>query len=168
MLHINVANVLNILITLFQITHIPLTPINEREIQLRDVIKDVITNAVNDVSFDVHTDTTLEFQNFWEMDLLDTEFVTDEELEESNDDDDYRSDSEDSCTPEHEIVNNNYKRKVVEFWESGKKSHYSLSAVQNRFKKVKSLHQLYRWEHSLQKGGTRREKLIYISRFKSF
>lgn len=166
MVHINVANVLNMLITLFQITHIPLTPINEREIQLRDVIKDVITNAVNDISFDVHTDTTLEFQNYWEMDLLDIEFVTDEELEESNDDDDdYRSDNEDSCIPEHEIVNNNYKRKAVEFWRSGKKNRYSLSAVQNRFKKVKSVHQLYRWEHSLQKGGTRREKLIYISHY---
>jgi len=73
---------------------------------------------------------------------------------------------EDSCTSEeNEIINNNYKRKAVEFWKSGKKARYSLSTVQHRFKKVKSLPQLYQWELSLQKGGTHREKLLYISEY---
>jgi len=61
--------------------------------------------------------------------------------------------------------NNDYKRKAVEIWKSGKKAHYSLSTVQHRFKKVKFLPQLYQWKLSLQKGGTHREKLLYISEY---
>ena len=122
MLHINVANVLNMLIILFQITHIPPTPINEREIQLRDVIKDIITNAVNDLSFDVHTHFALKFQNYLEVDLPDIEYVTDK-VEEflENDNVDYEPDNEYNCEPEDEILNSSYKRKAVEYWRSDKR-----------------------------------------------
>ena len=57
MLHVNVANVLNMLIILFQIIHIP--PINEREIQLRDVIEDIITNDIITVNVTYHLMYTL-------------------------------------------------------------------------------------------------------------
>jgi len=56
-------------------------------------------------------------------------------------------------------------KRAVEFWKSGKKRLYALSTVQHRFKKVKSLMQLYRWELSVQKGGTHREKLLYMSEY---
>jgi len=57
------------------------------------------------------------------------------------------------------------KRKAVEFWKSGKKARYSLlSTLQHRFKKIKSLPQLYQ-ENFLQKSGTHREKLLYISEY---
>lgn len=63
------------------------------------------------------------------------------------------------------FINNNYKRKAVDYWKSEKKGHYSLSTVQHRFKKVKSLLQLYRWELFLQKDGTHREKLLHIFQY---
>jgi len=34
--------------------------------------------------------------------------------------------------------------------------------VQHRFKKIKSLLQLYQWELSVQKGGTQRKIIIYF------
>jgi len=135
MLHINSANVLNMLIVLFQISNIPQTPINEKEIELHNTIKDIIKNSMNDV-FTMQTSTTLEFENYWDLNLSEAEFVADEieELEKNE------NEEEDSCTSEeNEVINNNYKRKVVEFWKSGKKARYSLSTVQHRFKKVKSL-----------------------------
>jgi len=45
MLHINPANVLNMLIVLFQISNILQTLINEKEIELNDTIKDIIKNS---------------------------------------------------------------------------------------------------------------------------
>jgi len=49
MLHINSANVLNMLIVSFQISNIPQTPINEKEIELHDTIRDIIKNSMNDI-----------------------------------------------------------------------------------------------------------------------
>lgn len=66
---------------------------------------------------------------------------------------------------ENEIINDDYKRRVVEFWKSGKRGRHSLSSVQHRFRKVKSLPQLYKWELHLQKSGTLREKLLFISKY---
>jgi len=58
MLHVNPANVLNMLIVSFQISNIPQTPINEKEIELHDTIKDIIKNPMNNVSFIMQTSTT--------------------------------------------------------------------------------------------------------------
>lgn len=162
MLRVNPANFLNLLSFSFEISNIPQTPLNNREIELHETINDIIQNAIDDVSFAIQTDTTLEFENFWSSKLLDAEFVAVEELEELEENSE--DEEEDSCT-EQEIINNSYKRKAVDYWKSGKKGRYSLSTVQHRFKKVKSLPQLYRWELSLQKGGTHREKLLHISQY---
>jgi len=51
MLHINPANVLNILIILFQISNIPQTLINEKKNELHDMIKVIIKNSMNDVIY---------------------------------------------------------------------------------------------------------------------
>ncbi|XP_071575586.1 uncharacterized protein [Temnothorax nylanderi] len=162
MLRVNPANVLNMLMVLFQISNIPQTPTNDKEIELHNTIKNIIQNSMDDMSFAMQTDTTLEFENYW--DLYEAEFVAADEIEEVEELDE--DEGEDSCTSEeYEIVNNNYKRRAVEFWKSGKKGRYSLSSVQHRFKKVKSLPQLYKWELSLQRGGTHREKLLYISEY---
>jgi len=45
----------------FQIFH---KPINEKEIELHDIIKVIIKNSMNDVSFTMQTSTTLEFENY--------------------------------------------------------------------------------------------------------
>ncbi|XP_029668210.1 uncharacterized protein LOC115238484 [Formica exsecta] len=62
-------------------------------------------------------------------------------------------------------VNLNYKRKAVEFWNSGKKGHLAITAVQNRFRKVKSVSQLHRWEENVMRGGSNRDKLVFIAEY---
>jgi len=167
MVQVNPANILNMLIILFQISNIPETPVNNKEIELRDVIKDIIHSSMNDMSSDIYTDTTLEFENYWKSNLLDADFVDDYEIEilEEDEDDDQAEDSCTSISEEREIVNDDYKRRAVGFWKSAKRERYSLSTVKHSFRKVKSLRQLYRWEHYIQKGGTHREKMLYISEY---
>gem|GEM_PF-2043397 len=167
MVQVNPANILNMLIILFQISNIPETPVNNKEIELHDVIKDIIHSSMNDMSSDIYTDTTLEFENYWKSNLLDADFVDDYEIEilEEDEDDDQAEDSCTSISEEREIVNDGYKRRAVGFWKSAKKGRYSLSTVKHSFRKVKSLRQLYRWEHYIQKGGTHREKMLYISEY---
>jgi len=53
----------------------------------------------------------------------------------------------------------------VEYWKSGKKARLSLTNVRRNFRKVKSLPQLYRWEKSLEKGGTNADKLAFITEY---
>jgi len=122
---------------------------------------------MNDMSSDIYTDTTLEFENYWKSNLLDADFVDDYEIEilEEDEDDDQAEDSCTSISEEREIVNDGYKRRAVGFWKSAKRGRYSLSTVKHSFRKVKSLQQLYRWEHYIQKGGTHREKMLYISEY---
>jgi len=167
MVQVNPANILNMLIILFQISNIPETPVNNKEIELRDVIKDIIHSSMNDMSSDIYTDTTLEFENYWKSNLLDADFVDDYEIEilEEDENDDQAEDSCTSISEEREIVNDGYKRRAVGFWKSAKRGRYSLSTVKHSFRKVKSLRQLYRWEHYIQKGGTHREKMLYISEY---
>jgi len=57
----------------FQIFQIP---INEKEIELNDTIKNIIKNSMNNVSFTMQTSTTLEFENYWDLNLSEAEFVT--------------------------------------------------------------------------------------------
>ena len=78
MVQVNPGNILNMLI-LFQISKIPEISINDKEIELRDVIKDVIHSSMNKVSCDIHT--TLEFENYWESNLLDADFVSDDKAQ---------------------------------------------------------------------------------------
>jgi len=79
---------------------------------------------------------------------------------------------EDSFEPEECIVDDeggkidfSYKRKVVEYWKSGKKTRRSFSTVQKNFRKVKSLQQLYKWKVSVKKGGTNVDKLTFITEY---
>lgn len=160
MVHVNPANILNMLVISFEIANIPPTSVNDKEIELHETIKDIIKNAMDDTSFAMQTDTTLEFEDYWSSKLPEAEFVEADEIEEYEESE---NEEEDSCT--EEIINNDYKRRAVEYWKSGKKGHYALSTVQHRFKKVKSLPQLYQWELYLQKGGTHREKLLYITEY---
>jgi len=125
MLHINPANDLNMLIVSFQISNIPQKSINEKE--LHDTIKDIIKNSMNDASFTMQTSTTLEFENYWDLNLSEAEVVAADEIEELEENN--KNEEEDNCIlEENEIINNDYKR-TVEFWKSGKKARYSLSTV---------------------------------------
>lgn len=62
-------------------------------------------------------------------------------------------------------VDYDYKMKAVEYWCSGKKKRRSFETVQNRFKKVKNVQSLYKWEEQVKEGGTRTDKLLKISEY---
>lgn len=104
MLQVNPANILNMLIICFQISNIPRTPVNYKEIELRDMIKDNYTNFNGWSSFEIQTDTTLEFENYWESNLS-AEFVEDVDIETLEEDDEDDDEAEGSCiSEEREIV----------------------------------------------------------------
>jgi len=77
MLQVNPTNILNMLIIFFQISKIPETLINNKEIELRNIIKNILQSSM-DMSFDIQADTTLEFENYWESNSFDAEFIADE------------------------------------------------------------------------------------------
>jgi len=106
MVQINPANVLNMLIVLFQILNIPQTIINNREIELHDTIKSIIKNAMDDILFVMQIDTTLEFEN-WNS-FPETEIIADDEIEELEENDE--DERKDDCTKENKIVNYDYKK----------------------------------------------------------
>ena len=56
-----------------------------------------------------------------------------------------------------------YKRKAVTFWKSGKKARRTITSVQKNYRMVKSLQQLYRWEASVETGGTNADKFAFIT-----
>jgi len=74
------------------------------------MIKDILKNSMNDVSFTM-TNTTLEFENYWDLNLSEAEFVAADEIEELEEN---KNEEEDSCTSEeNEIINNNSKRIII-------------------------------------------------------
>jgi len=107
MVHVNPANVINMLIVSFQISNFPQTSVNNKEIELHDTIKDIIQNTMDDLSFAMETDTTLEFENYWDANIYDAEFVGADEVEELEENDE--DEEEDTCTPEKEIVKSSGK-----------------------------------------------------------
>src|SRR5436190_1637788 len=116
MTSINVANVINMLATTFQIASIAQTPVTPSEIEVYNEIHDIIQNFqnVNSVSLIEH-DYVLDFADPSEPHGAHVvEDITAAEEEEDN------------FEPEECIVDNeggkvgfNYKRKAVEFWKSG-------------------------------------------------
>jgi len=58
-----------------------------------------------------------------------------------------------------------YKQRTIAFWRSGKRKRRSLESVQTKFTKVKHQRMLYRWEEQIERGGTRLEKLLDISKY---
>ena len=63
------------LIVSFQISNIPQTIVNNREIELHDTIKSIIKNAMDDTLFVMQIDITLEFENYWNSLLPEAEVV---------------------------------------------------------------------------------------------
>jgi len=162
MTSVNVANVINMLATTFQIASITQTPVTPLEIEVHNEIQNILQNFqnVHSVSLFEH-DYVLEFADPSEPHGAQVvENITPAEEE------------EDSFEPEECIVDDeggkidfSYKRKAVEYWKSGKKSRRSFSTVQTKFRKVKSLQQLYRWETSVEKGETNADKLTFITEY---
>lgn len=74
-------------------------------------------------------------------------------------------DKENVCTQDVEELSYEYKRRAVDYWRSGIHGNRKISSVQKNFRKVKSVTQLRRWAHNLNKGGTYKEKLTKIAHY---
>ncbi|XP_076670748.1 uncharacterized protein LOC143370037 [Andrena cerasifolii] len=136
MVHINPANVINILITALHISRIPPSPINHREVELSEIIHTIIVDSKNDVSFTTDYVTTLEFEDLARP--QECEFVQDDNIQE--DEEFTINEFDDVCVPgESGNVDLNYKIRAVEFWRSGSKDSKSFGSVQHQFRKVKLL-----------------------------
>lgn len=159
---INIANVIHMLTTTFQIASITQTPINSAEIDLHNELRDIIQNFQNmDHVTSIEHDYVLDFADPSEPHGVQfVEYDLPEEMEEDN----YEPQE---CTVDDKggVVDTGYKRRAVEFWKSGKKAYRLLAAVQKNFRKVKSIHQLHRWSASIAKGGTNAEKWELITAY---
>ena len=82
MVHINPANVINLLITALHISRIPPSPINHREVELSEIIHTIIVDSKNDVSFTTDYVTTLEFED--PARPQECEFVPDDNMKTNN------------------------------------------------------------------------------------
>ncbi|XP_039312536.1 uncharacterized protein LOC120359377 [Solenopsis invicta] len=159
----NVANVINMLATTFQIASITQTSITPVEIKVHNEIKNILQKAQDTRSVIlIDHDYVLDFEDPSEPHSTQVvEHITPADKEE----DEGSFEPEECVVDEGGIVDFSYKRKAVEFWKSGKKTCRILSAVQHKFRKVKSYHQLYRWETSLEKSGTNADKFAFIAEY---
>ncbi|GJQ73716.1 hypothetical protein Trydic_g14050 [Trypoxylus dichotomus] len=72
-----------------------------------------------------------------------------------------------ACVPEEggSVIDLDYKTRAFDYWKSGKSKPRSLAGVIQKFKKVKSLRRLHRWEESFNRGGTHTDKLRFITEY---
>lgn len=153
----NPKNILKLLTTAFDQPEYDLeSVINEDEKAFSFQIETLIKNAIQDSLF-VETYETLSFENKNTI----SEPVS---IEDDSDDLKIEEKFDFDVTIDKEI-NEEYKRKAVNCWNSGKKRKLKFETVQQRFKQLKSKQQLYRWEGQIMSNGTRLDKLKKISEY---
>ena len=134
---INVANVIHMLATTFQIASITQTPIILVETELHNEMRDIIKK----------------FQNIHSLPLIEPDYVLDyvdpsephgaqvvEYIMPAEDEEEGSFESAE-CTVDHEggQVDLSYKRKAVTFWKSAKKARRTFTSVQKNYHMVISL-----------------------------
>jgi len=118
------------------------------------VFSGLIANEVENATFSVETDTTL--------DCLDINVLVEEQ--------DFKMIESETETSTSATANKSdpipiaYKKKAVEFWRNEGGKQRSFKNVQHRFKKLKRCEELYRWEKQVELGGTSIEKMKFIVR----
>ena len=150
------------LATTFQIASITQTPIIPVETELHNEIRDIIKK----------------FQNIHSLPLIEHDYVLDyadpsephgaqvvEYIMPAEEEEDSFEPAECTVDDEGGQVDLSYKRKAVTFWKSAKKARRTLASVQKNYRMVKSLQQLYRWEASVERGGTNADKLAFIGEY---
>lgn len=155
---VNPINVINLLLASFQMLNLENTPITQQEIDLKNSIEKILIDAMKEFNdIEIIEDDTLDFQEPYkdvQMQVVEDNeklWTIDEDLQQ--------------CTSDNEELDHDYKARAVEFWRSGITKNLALKTVQNRFRKVRSITQLKRWAHTLNKGGTYREKIARICSF---
>lgn len=155
---VNPINVLQLLLITFQGLQLENTPVTRQEIELSEKLEKILLDAMNEFNgVEIVEEETLGFQEPYKDIAM--------QIVEDNDKLWGLSDDDDKCTTDSEGLTHDYKTRAVEFWRSGQGKNLALKTVQNRFRKVKSITQLKRWAHTLNKGGTYKEKIGRICQF---
>lgn len=158
-MNINPRNVLLILLQLFQHFQ-PMPPTNKNEKDLACIIKTIIEDHTNNIIFDAEEEDIVDFNGFSsessDIPADDFEFKIEQE-------DSYSVDETESDFAKTHIINLDYKKEVVAFWKSGKTKKLSFDTVKNKYKKLKTVRQLYRWANDVDQRGNRLDKLRVIS-----
>lgn len=158
---INPINVIKLLLITFQSLHLPESPVNQNEIELKNKIESILLDSMNEFNdIEILTEDTLDFQEPYKD--AEAQIIEDQILH-TIPENPYMP--TDRCTIDEDHLSYDYKLRAVEYWKSGKKKNLSLQTVQQKFKKVRSVTQLKRWAHALNKGGTYREKIARICDF---
>ncbi|GJQ78276.1 hypothetical protein Trydic_g22118 [Trypoxylus dichotomus] len=102
---------------LFNIAECRQAPVNQHEIELHDILKELITRSVTDATFEVDMDTTLEFLQPFKphsIKVIDSEYpISQEDFEEY-----LQKKSRPSTFEEGSIIDMKYKEDAVNYWKS--------------------------------------------------
>lgn len=163
---INTINVINILMETYSYSSTQdRTPTNANEIELSRHIIDLINNYRYAGYVEIGSDQELVFPNSF------AEAMSSSPNSEEQDEVDHLAiadELENICTTESKVEEKehedivDYRKKAVAFWKSGKKRPLSFVTVRARYKKLKALKLLYRWEEQTTKGGRRVNKFEQI------
>lgn len=165
---INPVNVLNILLVWFQAMNIPPTLINREEQQFAEDIAILLKDAMRNFLIpELLRENGLAFQEDfkdWEsVPVDDSDNVLD--LTEHFEDYDYSEYEHEynisiggktkECSKDNQEVSFEYKKNAVRFWTGcNRKKLRKFQQVKNKYPRVISESQLYRWKEHVAKGGT--------------
>lgn len=142
------------------------TPITETEMELKENIQELLLDGIFHYNgLEVIKETSLDFE---ESNQLNSFELIEDDIEAWIED---NSNSR-QCSNDDSDFDASYKKRAVEYWryldtndKSNRQRHRSLKTVQHKFRRVSSERQLTRWKEQLLAGGTRTEKLSFISKF---
>lgn len=163
---INPLNVVRLLLVSINSIYLTETPVTEAEVELKENIKKILLDGVFHYNgLEVTEEIYLDYEEPYKLHSF--EIIEDDE-EAWNED---NLNSHPHCSNDDTNFDSSYKRRAVEYWrhrdtdENDKKRNRPLKVVQSKFRRVSSERQLRRWEEQIQSGGSRIEKLSYISKF---
>lgn len=132
----NPLNVIKLLQDEFNSFKMEESPVTTEEVNMKNRIREILLDAMTG-SFDCDQIESLCFDD-----------CSNGGFEKDNDENGTVL-SDESTSPDKNLdYPPDYKAKAVQYWLSGKKRKLSLKSVQQKFKLVKSLKQLYRWKNT--------------------
>ncbi|XP_071581536.1 uncharacterized protein [Temnothorax nylanderi] len=163
---INPLNVVRLLLVSINSIYVTETPVTEAEVELKENIQKLLLDGIFHYNgLKVTEEKYLGYQEPYKLHTFEIIEDGDEAWSEDN------LNSHPQCLNDNENFDSFYKRRAVEYWRNwdtnarndGKKKNRSLKLVQHHFKRVSSERQLRRWEEQIESGGSRTDKLSYIS-----
>lgn len=157
---INPLNVARLLLASISTMYLMETPVNQREIELKENIQKLVLENIHQFNgLEVTEEISLDYEEPYKLHTFE---IIEEDEEAWNEDD---VNSRNKRCHDDDNFDVSYKRRAVEYWHGeSKENRRSFKSVQHRFRRVSSIRQLRRWEEQLERGGHRIEKLSQISK----